>query len=75
MSAKATGTAERRQNLADIEATLRAALDRKNNRKIEFFEPYAKQIEFFTLGATMRERLLMAGNQLGKTEAGAVEMV
>ena len=68
-------TAERRQNLADIEATLRAALERKTNRRIEFFEPYAKQIEFFSLGKTMRERLLMAGNQLGKTEAGAVEMV
>jgi len=67
--------AERRQNLADIAATLEAALERKNFRKIEFFTPYAKQVEFFELGATKRERLLMAGNQLGKTEAGAVEMV
>ncbi len=76
MSKAAPGSAaERRQNLANIEATLKAALDRKINRRIEFFEPYTKQLEFFALGKTMRERLLMAGNQLGKTEAGAVEMV
>lgn len=69
------GPAERRAQLAAIEATLADALDRKKHRKVEFFEAYTKQIEFFTLGRTMRERLLMAGNQLGKTEAGAVEMV
>lgn len=38
------------------------------------FVPYAKQRDFFKLGAAKRERLLMAGNQLGKTEAGAYEM-
>jgi phage terminase large subunit-like protein len=35
--------------------------------------PYSKQLEFHNAGATHRERLLMAGNQLGKTLAGAFE--
>lgn len=39
-----------------------------------FFEPYARQIEFFELGDRCRERLLIAGNQLGKTHAGAFEV-
>lgn len=76
MSKAAPGSqAERKQQLAAIEATLAEAIQRKTYRKVEFFEAYSKQIEFFNLGRTMRERLLMAGNQLGKTEAGAVEMV
>ena len=35
------------------------------------YKPYAKQIEFHNAGT--RERLFMAGNQLGKTLAGAAE--
>lgn len=41
--------------------------------KLAFFRPYTKQKEFMEAGATKRERLLMAGNQLGKTEIGAYE--
>src|SRR5262249_43107249 len=36
--------------------------------------PYPKQSEFHEAGATHRERLLMAGNQLGKTLAGGFEV-
>lgn len=39
-----------------------------------FFAPYAKQLSFFAAGRTYRERLLMAGNQLGKTMAGGFEV-
>lgn len=39
----------------------------------EAYEPYEKQKEFHRLGATKRERCLSAGNQLGKTLAGAAE--
>lgn len=45
---------------------------RKFNRK-DYFEPYPKQRDFFDLGCIKVERLLVAGNQLGKTEAGAFE--
>src|SRR5229473_1258936 len=40
---------------------------------LDFWTPYPKQLEFFALGATKTERLLMAGNRLGKTMAGAFE--
>src|SRR6188472_1508584 len=38
------------------------------------YKPYLRQTEFHAAGATHRERLLMAGNQLGKTLAGGFEM-
>lgn len=41
----------------------------------EYFEPYDKQLVFFDLGRSKKERLLCAGNQLGKTEAGAYEFM
>ena len=50
------------------------ALDaKKTYRKKDYFEPYNKQQDFFDKGAFLRERLLMAGNQQGKTYAGAFE--
>lgn len=39
-----------------------------------FYNPYAKQREFHKAGATKRERLLMAGNKLGKTYAAGFEV-
>jgi phage terminase large subunit-like protein len=49
----------------------------KNRRLTEnslaYYKPYPKQVEFHDAGATARERLLMAGNQLGKTKAGGNE--
>lgn len=53
---------------------LRAAALRKRFKAIEFFKPYGRQKEFFALGATKLERMFNAGNQLGKSDAGAVEM-
>lgn len=58
---------------AEIIRTLEAAVARKTFHRIDFFEPYPKQQEFFDMGSAKRERLLIAGNQLGKSEAGAVE--
>src|SRR5262245_44345715 len=37
------------------------------------YQPYPKQAEFHEAGAKYRERLLMAGNQVGKTWAAAME--
>lgn len=49
-------------------------LDRsKTFRKIEYFEPYPKQRAFIALGKKKRERLLIAANQIGKSETGAYE--
>jgi len=47
----------------------RIAVDR-----LAHYKPYAKQVEFHTAGSLpVYERLFMAGNQLGKTFAGAAE--
>ena len=44
---------------------------RQRTNRLRFYKPYAKQHEFHS--ARKRERLFMAGNQLGKTFAGAAE--
>jgi phage terminase large subunit-like protein len=43
-------------------------------KRLGHYKPYPKQMEFHAAGATHRERLLMAGNQLGKTLAGGFEL-
>jgi phage terminase large subunit-like protein len=48
-----------------------AQLIRSN--KLRDYKPYAKQRAFHLAGTAYRERLFMAGNQLGKTYAGAAE--
>lgn len=59
---------------------LRALLDEleaihkhRTENKMLFFQPVKKQFDFFAQGATFRERLFEAGNQTGKTYAGAEE--
>jgi phage terminase large subunit-like protein len=44
---------------------------RKRTNRLRLYKPYAKQLEFHA--CDKRERLFMAGNQLGKTLAGAAE--
>jgi phage terminase large subunit-like protein len=59
-----------------MEDLLRDVLEIKevlSRRRLNRYEPYPKQIAFHTAGAHHRERLLMAGNQLGKTYAGGAE--
>lgn len=54
--------------------TLARELDRRNRRnRLRDYRPYSKQAEFHEAGAAHRERLFMAGNQLGKTLAGSME--
>ena len=53
---------------------LMAELDRRQRTNLlAGYQPYARQKDFHAAGATVRERLFMAGNQLGKTLAGAAE--
>jgi phage terminase large subunit-like protein len=59
--------------LQELLKDLEFVAGRQSERRMDFFKPYPKQAQFFEMGATKRERLLMAGNQLGKTEAGAFE--
>jgi len=56
------------------QAELLAEMDRRRRtNRLASYRPYAKQKEFHLAGAAYRERLFMAGNQLGKTLAGAAE--
>lgn len=59
--------------LEAISKSLGDLADRKKWNRAEFFQPYPKQLRFFEMGAEFKERLFMAGNQLGKSEAGAFE--
>ena len=47
---------------------------RSRRTRLAVYKPYARQVEFHNAGAGFRERLFMAGNQLGKTWAGAYEV-
>ncbi|CAB4140978.1 Terminase-like family [uncultured Caudovirales phage] len=47
---------------------------RRRENRLTSYRPYSKQREFHAAGAIHRERLLMAGNQLGKTYCGAAEV-
>ena len=51
----------------------RANKDGGNTRRPQRYRPYPKQIDFHDAGSAHRERLFIAGNQLGKTMAGAFE--
>ncbi|MCW5750869.1 MAG: terminase family protein [Alphaproteobacteria bacterium] len=55
---------------ADLEELAR----RKRENRLAYYAPYQKQREFHALGLKHRERLFLAGNQLGKTWAGGMEM-
>ncbi len=55
-------------------AALEAEWDRrKSENRLGDYRPYAKQAEFHAAGATHRERLFLAGNQLGKTLCASFE--
>lgn len=53
---------------------LRRLEDLRKNYGMLFYAPYGKQREFHTRGKQFRERLLMAGNKLGKTYAAGFEV-
>lgn len=42
--------------------------------RLHLYDPTRKQLDFHRAGAGARERLFLAGNQLGKTTAGALEL-
>src|SRR5574343_1806604 len=46
---------------------------RQSFNRLAAYRPYSKQSDFHRAGASFRERLLMAGNQLGKTWSAGFE--
>lgn len=69
MASTLTATEQRELLALHVERRRRRARNR-----LARYRPYAKQREFHALGATKRERLLAAGNQLGKTLCAAHEV-
>lgn len=60
--------------LKEYGVVLREVDRRRRTNRLKAYRPYAKQREFHLAGASFRERLFMAGNQLGKTLGGAAEV-
>jgi phage terminase large subunit-like protein len=60
--------------LGEYLKTLEELKRRKTEHRLAFYEPYTKQRQFHALGLDKRERLFMAGNQLGKTYSGGAEL-
>ena len=65
-----TAELDRRELLALLEEKER----RRKSNLLLTYKPYPKQADFHALGASIRERLLMAGNQLGKTWSAGFEV-
>lgn len=57
-----------------LHAQMKLAVDRRTFNRALFFKPHPKQAEFLAMGSQFSERLLMAGNRLGKSETGAFEI-
>lgn len=60
--------------LKELEPLLAERERRRAENRLAYYEPYPKQAEFHALGATKRERALIAGNQVGKTYCAAAEV-
>ena len=56
-----------------LKATSSELRKRISRDQLSSYRPYPKQAEFHAAGAQHRERLFLAGNQLGKTRAGGME--
>jgi phage terminase large subunit-like protein len=62
-------------NLQSALSTLEAEKNRRlTTDRLKYYKPFPRQAEFHAAGATHRERLLMAGNQTGKTWATCMEL-
>lgn len=55
------------------QAALGWLADQRRYARFRYFDPYPKQVEFYAMGRTLRERTLFGGTQTGKTECGAFE--
>ena len=62
------------EKLAKLQGELEDLGEYIETNKADFYQPYDKQKAFHKAGKTYRERLFMAGNQLGKTLAMGNEM-
>ena len=62
-----------RQKSLELANLLKERQDRHRFYLLKTYRPYSKQADFHAAGLEHNERMFMAGNQLGKTWAGAFE--
>src|SRR5262245_56183894 len=63
------------ETLSQLAQNVKAEKTRRlTENKLQYYKPYPKQRDFHAAGVKARERLLMAGNQVGKTLAGSSEV-
>jgi len=60
--------------LRELHDLLEAVQHHQQTNQIEWYRPVPKQAEFHEAGATYQQRMLMAGNQLGKTLSAGMEV-
>ena len=63
-----------KSKLSELHDQLELLDKRQRENRLAYYKPYDKQKAFHGLGSGKRERLFMAGNQLGKTWSGSFEM-
>lgn len=61
-------------DIAEASANLVSAGQQRARSKLAYYRPYPKQKTFHAAGKQYRERLLRAGNQLGKTLCASMEL-
>lgn len=66
-------SAQQRAAKFELLALLEERKHRREGNRLKEYVPYPKQREFHANGKAFRERLLMAGNQLGKTWSAGFE--
>ena len=59
------------QELADAIALVK---EHKKRNRVDYFQPYPWQADFYEAGSTNKQRMLMAANRVGKTLSIAVEV-
>jgi len=60
--------------LRELHDLLEAVQHHQTTNQIEWYRPVPKQAEFHKLGGQFQQRMLMAGNQLGKTLSAGMEV-
>lgn len=63
-----------REEKLELLGMLDEQVRRVRMNRLRDYRPYSKQLQFHAVGATIRERLLMAANQVGKTYCAGAEI-
>jgi len=62
------------EKLRELQQLLEGVQEHQTYNQVDWYQPVPKQFEFHKLGTQFRERMLMAGNQLGKTLSAGMEV-